>query len=365
MAVHPEPFELPTGNELMSTPIYEGGPSRAQKEIEFVIKNIQHRLRTLILDEKYEVNKTLLFAIGILSAMVGLTLVFYGLNYSVFFEHLQNKNYIAVACGSLFFIPLVVWIVYIFIPSKKERRKRKLLHNERKERRKPSLFNELVEDAKRATEPPVRKIRVIAHLRKKDYPITCTTWREFCVYLEGMTGLLADRQLIRYNGEDLEIDLERTLYGEEYGINPGDKLYIYNKGAYMTRSPPQRPKRETISRYGTRSRGDYAEGRPGSDAMTMTFLSALRNDSKKVSGDFSPDIKSKDGSSVRQDTITRNDSGTWLEAGSRGNSRGDSRGDSIRKDSGNFTREGNSSIRKSSMQKDASQKKESRVSFKQ
>ena len=40
--------------------------------------------------------------------------------------------------------------------------------------------------------------------------------------------------------QDLTIDLTKRLYDKEYGVDNGDRLYIYNKGGFFTREDPLR-----------------------------------------------------------------------------------------------------------------------------
>jgi hypothetical protein len=184
------PYDLPTGEQLMSTPIVSGGLTRREKEIEFLQTNIQNRLTSLEEDESFETYKVFLFMFGVLSACVGVTLILFGLHLTPIFEKFQDDNIPALVFGGIFLIPLFLWFVFMFLPGRKERFKRKRIHRARRERRKPTLFNDMVNDAKRAAEPPPRKIKTLAHVRKHDYPIVASTWKEFCEALENATGAL-------------------------------------------------------------------------------------------------------------------------------------------------------------------------------
>jgi hypothetical protein len=234
------PYSLPTGAELMSTPIPELEPdppqqkkmTKMEEEIEWVMENIANRISALRIDESFELHKWLIFSFGIFSSMMGLTLLFYGLHYSIFFER-YDGNIIAIVFSGFFFLPLLFWFKFIFFPSPRQERMRHRMRFDRRERRKKTFFNDMVEEARKANEDPPRKIRVFAHIRKHDIPIVATNWREFCELLENHAGIPVERQLIRFNDIDLSIDLRKNLFDREYGLNDGSRLYIYNKGGIL------------------------------------------------------------------------------------------------------------------------------------
>eukprot|EP00597_Dinobryon_sp_UTEXLB2267_P000590 CAMPEP_0170066052 /NCGR_PEP_ID=MMETSP0019_2-20121128/5891_1 /TAXON_ID=98059 /ORGANISM="Dinobryon sp., Strain UTEXLB2267" /LENGTH=200 /DNA_ID=CAMNT_0010273039 /DNA_START=383 /DNA_END=985 /DNA_ORIENTATION=+ len=107
-----------------------------------------------------------------------------------------------------------------------------------RERKKPTFFNQMVKEAAIHAEPPVRILHVIAHIRKKDYQIHCSTWGQFCEEVQKSTGLPIERQLIRFKDEDLLItDLTKKL-DVDYGIDDGDRLFVYNRGGFFTKDSP-------------------------------------------------------------------------------------------------------------------------------
>lgn len=250
MSVAPEPpgSRLPTGNELMSGPISSGGVTRQQKEIEFVMNNIETRLESLKKDEGYQTHKALLFSICVCFAMGGVTLVLYGLHKTFFFEKYKNEptNIPALVFGGLFMCPMFYWFYYLYLPNKDEIRRRKRIAMDRKDRRKPTLFNQLVEEARKATEPPPRRIRILAHIRKHDYPIVASTMEELTDAIANQCGLAVERQLLRHNDVDLDIQLDKKL-DVFYGLTDNDRVYVYNKGGFFTAdSPLKKAKRVDI-----------------------------------------------------------------------------------------------------------------------
>jgi hypothetical protein len=240
-------FVLPTGNELMSRPIKTGGESRAEKEIDFVITTVRTKLDTLYKDQLFETGKLKFFLIALTSAFVGLILIFFGFGMTVLFDSYKDKdpNYIAIAFGGLFFTPMLWFFSYLCFPNKQQFTVRKKIKKDRRERRKPTLFNKMVDDAKKATEPPPRLIKVVARFRKQDFIIIGSTWKDFCEEFERQTSLPIERQLIRFNDEDLQIDLTKNL-DKDYGLDNFSKVFVYNRGGLFTKQDPRRKQYEEI-----------------------------------------------------------------------------------------------------------------------
>lgn len=131
----------------MSGPIIEGGMTRQDKEIQFVMENIDNRLIHLKTDEIFEKYKVQLFSITLFIAMGGVTLILFGLHMTIFFEQYENRNIPAIVFGTLFIIPLCYWFYYLFLPNKDEKEKRRLILKARHNRRKPTLFNQMIIEA--------------------------------------------------------------------------------------------------------------------------------------------------------------------------------------------------------------------------
>ena len=232
-------YVLPTGNQLMSAPIVKGGrvKDRYQKEREFVVKKIDKKLKVIGIEENFQLQKWILFVIGLAFALSGVVLILYGFHTTVFFEMYQQINIPAIVFGVLFTIPLFVWMVYLYFPDSEEKKNRRRIQIDQIERKKDTFFNKMVKEAEQHATPPDRVLEVTAHVRKKNYPIKCTSWWQFCNAVEKATGLSVERQLIRFRDEDLEIpDLKVKL--EDCGITDGDVLYIYNRGGYFTKNSP-------------------------------------------------------------------------------------------------------------------------------
>jgi len=243
--VHPLPFTLPTGNELMSGPITTGGLTRQEKEIQYVMQNVENRLTHLKEDELFQTYKAQLFFCSLFIAIAGAVLILFGLHLTVFFQHLQDINIPAIVFGSLMFTPLMYWFYYVFIPDKEEQIKRRLIHKHRHNRRKPTLFNQMIKEANKATAPEPKMVRILAHIRKHDYPIVCSTMRELTDGITDECGLAIERQLLRFNDQDLELHLNEKV-DEYYGMQHNDRVYVYNKGGYYTKTSPLKHERVSI-----------------------------------------------------------------------------------------------------------------------
>mmetsp|Transcript_4974 Transcript_4974/g.8106 ORF Transcript_4974/g.8106 Transcript_4974/m.8106 type:complete len:374 (+) Transcript_4974:108-1229(+) len=277
---------LPTGNELMSGPIKEGGPTRQEKEIEFVMGNIEDRLTSLKNDENFTVKKWLLFSLSCFSLMGGVTLILFGFHMTFFFEK-YDDNIVAVVFGSIFCTPVFYWFYWVFIPNKKEVKRRMKIHVDRADRRKPTLFNSLVEDARKATEPPVKRIRILAHIRKHDYPIVASTMLELCTAIQNQCGLAVERQLLRHNDVDLDIHLDKKL-DVYYNLEDNSRVYVYNKGGYFTAdSPLKKAKTMDLLKKLQAEEGEKSDGGggpPGSRGSTAGGRTSL-NDGRSSMND--------------------------------------------------------------------------------
>lgn len=240
------PAGLPTGNDLMSGPISSGVVTRAQKETQFVLTNITHRLNVLVTQQDHDRFAIYYLILALLSGSVGTVLVLYGMRKSILFDFYDGHDYVAFGFGVFFFVPCFLWLVFLFCPTKSERELRRKLQNEDRDRKKPTLFNEMVNRAKKFSEPPTRKIRVDVIFRKKTYHVTASTMRDFCESVESQTGLPIERQLVRHFDEDLEVILEHKL-DEHYHLDNGATLYVYNKGGFATADSPVKRQYEALT----------------------------------------------------------------------------------------------------------------------
>lgn len=237
----------PTGNELMSGPISSGVVTRKQKELMYVLSNVTNRLEAISLEETLHRTRRKYFVACLIFGVGGMMLIFLGTRTTVLFNYYSgNYDPVALAFGCLFCLPMVIFILTIICPTREQRQKLKIIKVERKERKKETLFNDLVEKAKKHAEPPPRKIKVFAVFRKKEYPIVGSTMKDFCEALEHQTGLPIERQLIRYLDQDLEIHLSHSLI-ENYKLDNGARLFVYNKGGFRTADSPLKREYEELT----------------------------------------------------------------------------------------------------------------------
>jgi hypothetical protein len=232
-------FELPTGNQLMSAPMFDASLSRKEKEKRFVISNVEKNLADLVFFTNYEAYKAYLFMVALLCGIIGSVLIMMGISYSVFFMEYPFDP-IKIGVGAALCCPFFYWFCWLFIPTKTMHAEREIMHELKAERVRPTLFNEMVAKAQDMSKPPVKKIRVFASFRQAansagkrvDFSIVCATLEEFQEEVYKETGLHPHRQLVKYKGNEIYIPELRLDDG--YNIRPDDTLYIWNKGGYLT-----------------------------------------------------------------------------------------------------------------------------------
>lgn len=234
-----EKYRLPSGLELMSRPIVDPGATVKERELQFVLSTVSGRLYELTFDERFELRKGIYFIFGFLSSIIGVILILAGLHLTVFFEHLPF-SIVTIVFGGVFMLPMLFWMFFVFIYPYvwwPEWHRRKQMHGLRKERKKPSLFNEMVGAAQEHAKPPIKLMRVKACFRANYYPLNVSDLRDFCNKLEQEIGLPAHQQLVKYKGVEI-FDPDLRL-DDGYHIEPNDVIHVYNKGGFLT---PQRTK---------------------------------------------------------------------------------------------------------------------------
>lgn len=233
-------YNLPTGAELMSTPIVElAAPgkkdkvlTRFEKEKAFIMHNVARRLDLLVPERAFQLRKSVCFWVGILFAVIGTVLVLKGFQATPLFQA-YNFNIIEISIGGVLCLPLCGWFLYVYalpiVPS--VRRRRAELHMQRKERKNPGLFNDMVRQAEENSQPPVKKIRIYLNFRKHEFNVTAHTVQEMCEQIEYRTNLRPSQQLFKYKGEELHLPLDKVL--EDLQIREGTKFDLYNRGGYV------------------------------------------------------------------------------------------------------------------------------------
>ena len=126
--------------------------TRAEKEMIFIVKNIADRLHHLSPEAKYEITKGLCGVASFLSLILATVFILKGFSLTVIFAS-DDPDMNFVIAGAAFGAPSVVWFTYIFIipyipcESCKKLNQRQSILEQRAERKKPSLFNEMVAQA--------------------------------------------------------------------------------------------------------------------------------------------------------------------------------------------------------------------------
>ena len=181
---------------------------RFQKTQWYAMNFVSNRVKDINEDEDYQKRKALCFVTSIVSLMIGLFLILFGLPATAIFSAF-HRNWVAISFGILFSIPIFIWIRFMFFADILEQAARKRIIRKRKERMKPSLFDEILKESEQLSKPPATRIKIIARLRKKEYRVLAATWREFCLAIEEETGLPLKQQLIKF--EHKNYDFESVL----------------------------------------------------------------------------------------------------------------------------------------------------------
>lgn len=307
--VKENPMPPPTGHDLMTGPVKSGGLTRQEKEIKHMLKLIHHRLSFLAQQQQFDAHHLKLFLIALIFTSGGIVLLLFGFRLTVLFNTYEKDNIPAICFGFLLQIPMFTWLNYYFNPNKEERLKRKILKAAKQERQKPSLFNDLIEEAKKATAPPPRKIRIIFTLRKKDYPVLATNLKELCEGIENATGLPIERQLIRYRDDDINMDDLTKKLDIDLHMEDNDQVFVYNKGGYYTKDSEIRKKYEELTTMEQRLMRE--------EAAKVSIVTKLLYEPEKAQQILSQDQRRMS----RMFPLTSNNSNSSLRRENSGNNR--------------------------------------------
>jgi len=243
---------LPNASEAMSLPLQvqpeakpgkkdTGGMTRFEKEKQFIIHHVNKRMGELNFENYFYLAKSVCFWVGFLFMLLGVVLIMKGNSLTPIFAA-DPFDLATIITGGCFCLPMLVWFMYVFclpiIPS--VGRKRKLMREMRKERKNPSLFNQMVESAQEDSKPPVKMIRISLLFRKHVFSVSCHTVQEMCDAIEYRTGLRPGQQLFKYKNEEVTLPYEMILE-DDLGIRDGTMFDLYNRGGFVhdIRSSPE------------------------------------------------------------------------------------------------------------------------------
>jgi hypothetical protein len=236
--------------------------SRAEKEMVFIVKNIADRLGHLNPEARYEITKGLCGIFTFLSLVLGTALVLKGFALTVIFAS-DDPDINFVIAGAAFAAPCVVWFTYIFIlpcipcgPCRRMHEQRTSILEQRSDRKKPSLFNEMVASANEHSQPPIIRTPLYAMFRKKEYKVVCHTMEEFQEIFYFRTGVPPERQLLKLREPDGSAEVfefkpeEFVLDLEHRGVRKNTMFWIYTKGGYENEILTKPELRMEIARKG-------------------------------------------------------------------------------------------------------------------
>ena len=275
--------------------------SRAEKEKMFIVKKIEDRLGNLLPEARYDQCKGLCGIIGFLFTVAGGVMVLKSLSQTVLFaSDPYDPDLFVVGCS--FGLPCIIWFIYIFIwphlpcsHCRGIKATRSFIHGQRRERKDPSLFNNMVAAANKFSEPPIIRTRLFAMFRKEEYTIVCHTMQEFQEIFHFKTGVEPSRQLIKLREPDqssyiFEFQPEEFILDlANRGVVKDTLFWIYTKGGLevdIVSSPDYRMKlvrktdpvaREVLKSSVTR----FNKGPPKKDELESELDNLIENELEK------------------------------------------------------------------------------------
>ena len=163
-----------------------------------------------------------------------------------------------VVAGAAFAAPCVLWFLYIYVapclpcgPCARMHQTRATIHVQRAERKKPSMFNDMIGAANEDSKPPIIRTPLFCTFRKKEYKIVCHTMEEFQEMFMFKTGVPPSRQLIKLrepDGSSYVFDFKP----EEFILDLLIHLYIFLNFTFHTQVSSG-----YINYYSKRSNSDY------------------------------------------------------------------------------------------------------------
>lgn len=209
------------------------------REREILIERAEEKISEAKESAGWSYHKYFAFVAAFFGSIIGTFMILFGLAKTVLFETF-NQNYALAGCGGIFFTPWLYFIYLMFCAGRNERLRRKRINDQQRTRKKPSLFNNLLDEAEnqRKNDTKPNLIQLIAVIRggngqpQQKYSYAVTTLRTFCEFVEHDTGLPIHRQKILYKGHELiEYDMHMA---EDYQLPRNSELHIFNRGKYMT-----------------------------------------------------------------------------------------------------------------------------------
>ncbi len=218
--------------------------SRAEKEKLFIVVNIKKRLVDLVPESHYDIKKGICGVVAFLFLVAGTVICLKALGLTVIFAS-DPFNPTLLIIGASFGAPCLIWFFYIFVlphlcfeSCRKIKTHREYVHEKRRERKEPGLFNNMVGAANKHSEPPIVRTRLFAMYRKKEYTIVSHQMKEFQEMFFFKTGLPPQRQLFKLRDEDGSSEIF-DFSPEDYILDMGHRgvkkdtvFWIYGKGGF-------------------------------------------------------------------------------------------------------------------------------------
>ena len=108
----------------MEAPVYEEPTLGTTPQKELILQASMQQIKDYRDEEAYRLIKARLFYCCFFSNFFGMTLTLYALSETVLFQK-YSPNKTAFYCSLVLYVPALVWFIYVFLPCKAERARRK------------------------------------------------------------------------------------------------------------------------------------------------------------------------------------------------------------------------------------------------
>ena len=108
--------------EIRDNPTLGTTPQR-----DLILKESAQQMMDYRIEEAYQIRKSRMFWCCFLSNFFGLAMSLWGLSLTIIFEK-YDPDMTLFYCSLILYIPAVVWFVYVYLPCKQERDRRRKMH---------------------------------------------------------------------------------------------------------------------------------------------------------------------------------------------------------------------------------------------
>lgn len=210
-----------------------------KRERNILLEMADEKVAHAIEGGNWSLHKFLTIFVAIVGSVVGTLMIFLGLSLTVLLQG-RPKNMILVYVGAIFYLPCCYAFTLFLCVFKSEKERRERITKNVKITKKKTLYDDMIRAAaaQKVDENPPSLIRVVGVRPNsklgplREIPCLATTLGNFCEHMEEALGIPVVQQCITFKGKELR---DLSLHLEvDYKLKRNDKLYIFNKGKYMT-----------------------------------------------------------------------------------------------------------------------------------